>query len=76
MRKRKKTKIKRLKANEILLVAEMQSKIDFYERFLTEVAVMCKTHNIQFIIEDKYSSWETGTIYKFVRKKIEEENEH
>ena len=71
--KRKATKIKRLRVNEIQLVAEMQSKIDYYERFLAEVAMMCLSHNVQLILEGGYSSWETGAIYKFVKNKIEEE---
>ena len=73
--KRKATRIKRLRVNEVQLVAEMQSKIDFYERFLAEVATMCLSRNVHLILEGRYSSWETGAIYKFVKKKIEEENE-
>lgn len=76
MKKRKKTKIKRLKANEILLVAEMQRKIDYYERFLLELSTMIWTRKVQFILEGEYSDEECGEIYKFVRKKIEEENEN
>ena len=76
MKKRKKTKIKRLKANEILLVAEMQKKIDYYERFLLELSTMIWTRKVQFILEGEYSDRESGEIYKFVKKKIEEENEH
>lgn len=71
--KRKATKIKRLRVNEVQLVAEMQSKIDFYERFITEVATMCWSHKVLSILEGKYSSWETGEIYKFVKNTIEEE---
>lgn len=74
MMKRKKTKIKRLKANEILLVAEMQKKIDYYERFLLELSTMIWTRKVQFILEGEYSDKESGEIYKFVRKKIEEDN--
>lgn len=76
MKKRKKTKIKRLRANEVQLVAEMQKKIDYYERFLLELSTMIWTRKVQLILEGEYSDRESGEIYKFVKKKIEEENEH
>ena len=75
MRRRKTTRIRRLRATEVQLVAEMQCKIDFYERFIFEIATMCISKSVQIILMDKYSSGYTGDIYKFVRKKIEEENE-
>ncbi len=74
MRHRKKTKVKRLKTNEVLLVAEMQGKIDFYERFLTDIHRMILRGKSQLIPNCKYSSWETGEIYKFVTSKLSENN--
>lgn len=73
MKRRKPKKVKRLSSNEVALVAEMQQKIDFYERFITEVAIMCLTGKVQFVLEDKYSSDYTGTIYKFVKDRIKQE---
>ena len=73
MKRHKPTKVRRLKGNEVALVAEMQQKIDFYERFITEVATMCFTGKVQFILEGKYSSCDTGTIYNFVKDRIEQE---
>ena len=70
MKRRKPTNVRRLSNNEVALVAEMQQKIDFYERFLFEVSVMCATGKTLYILEDKYSSGDTGTIYKFVKKMI------
>lgn len=73
MKRRKPTKVSRLSNNEVAFVAEMQQKIDFYERFITEVATMCFTGKVQFILEGKYSSCYTGTIYNFVKDRIEQE---
>ena len=70
MKRHKPTKVRRLNRNEVALVAEMQQKIDFYERFITEVATMCFTGKVQFILEGKYSDTETGTIYNFVKDRI------
>ena len=71
MKRRKPTKVRRLSNNEVALVAEMQQKIDFYERFLTEMSAMCVFHRVQYVLVDKYSSGETGDVYKFIRKTIE-----
>lgn len=73
MKRRKPTKVRRLSNNEVALVAEMQQKIDFYERFITEVAIMCFTGKVQFVLEDKYSSDYTGIIYNFVKDRIKQE---
>ena len=75
MKRLKTAKVRRLNGNEVALVAEMQQKIDFYERFITEVATMCFTGKVQFILEDKYSSGDTGTIYKFVKDRINQEKD-
>lgn len=72
MKRRKPTKVRRLSNNEVALVAEMQQKIDFYERFLLEVSVMCLTGKTQYILEGKYSDAETGTIYNFVKDRIKQ----
>lgn len=72
MKRRKTTKVKKLNENEVALVAVMQQKIDFYERFLLEVSVMCLTGETHFILEGKYSDAETGTIYKFVKNMIKQ----
>ncbi len=69
---KKRTKLTRADVNTI---CEMQRKIDYYERFITEIAAMCFSNKVLYILEDKYSSDETGKIYNFVRKKIEEEKE-
>lgn len=55
-------------------VCELQQKVDYYERFLQEVGTMCWTGRLLYILEDKYSSGDTGRIYQFIKKKIEEEN--
>ena len=70
---KKRTKLTKVDVNTI---CEMQRKIDFYERFIQEIAAMCLSKKVQFILEDKYSSGETGDIYKFVRNKIEEEHKN
>lgn len=73
MKRRKPTKVRRLNDNEVNLVAEMQQKIDFYERFLFEVSAMCATGKTLYILEDKYSSDYTGIIYNFVKDRIKQE---
>lgn len=70
---KKRTKLTKADVNTI---CEMQRKIDFYERFITEIAAMCFSNKVLYILEDKYSSGETGEIYKFIRDKIEEENKN
>lgn len=74
-KKRKPTCFKRLKPNEVALVADMQQKIDNYEFFVTLLHRMILRNEVRTIPETYISTWETGDIYNFVKKKIEEGNE-
>lgn len=67
---RKKTKVKRLNRNEVALVAEMQGKIDFYERYLLELWVMIRTRQDRAILEGAFSSVYTADIYKFIKENL------
>ena len=68
----KRTKIKRLNNNEVALVAEMQSKIDFYERFLNELWMIVITGKDHPILEGGFSSEITGDIYKFIKEHLKD----
>ena len=76
MKKRKKTKIKRLWANEVQLVAEMQSKIDFYERFIMELAIVILKKKYMPILEGNYSDDWTGVVHNYIKAKLEEDDKH
>ena len=73
MEKRKKTKVKRLTKNEVQLVAEMQSKIDFYERFLFELSAVIMSMKYFPILDGEFSNEWTATVHNYVKEKIEED---
>ena len=47
---KKRTKLTKADVNTI---CEMQRKIDFYERFIQEIAAMCLFKKVHFILENK-----------------------
>lgn len=63
----------RLTDNEVGLVAEMQRKIDFYERYIMELWMMVRTQQPHSIIEGDYSSPMTGDIYTFIKDNLNKE---
>ena len=70
--KRKRTKIKRLNNNEVALVAEMQSKIDFYESFLNELWRIVITGKDHPVLEGGFLSEITGDIYNFIKEHLKD----
>lgn len=63
----------RLTDNEVGLVAEMQRKIDFYERYIMELWLMVRTRQPRSILEGDYSSEMTGDIYTFIKNNLNKE---
>ena len=68
--RKKTTRLKRMGDNEVALVADMQHRLDCYERYVECLCWMIVTGKDKFLLESDISSDATGVIYKYVREKV------